>query len=348
TKLWMHDFNFWDWKDPNSTETKNYYRIFEGENGEATYEAADGIGFHPYWGDPEVMLDTYNETGKPVYLTEAGGMDPGTILDYFKLNCSSYTGWTQMTDQNGGTLHWTDSRSENLGDSPDKWYAVGASEGAKWRNRLVTINTDTKDATYSANLYSIGQMSRYLDYGAQRIKSSETIEGITNVVYINKEDNDSKEYVMILNNKGEEKNVDLVLDDKVANVKVPNGFTTYTWEVEDSTEEVTVNKDDLNNTINKAEKIDISKYTDESAAKLKDALNKAKKVLENEESTQTDIDNANNDLLKAIDELKLKDSEAPKEPSTSSPVKTGDVASIGLIALTMLGSGIAIRKLKRK
>ena len=47
-------------------------------------------------------------------------------------------------------------------------------------------------------------------------------------------------------------------------------------------------------------------------------------------------------------ELKLKDSEAPKEPSTSSPVKTGDVASIGLIALTMLGSGIAIRKLKRK
>ena len=348
TKLWMHDFNFWDWKDPNSTETKNYYRIFEGENGEATYEAADGIGFHPYWGDPEVMLDTYNETGKPVYLTEAGGMGPGTILDYFKLNCSSYTGWTQMTDQNGGTLHWTDSRSENLGDSPDKWYAVGASEGAKWRNRLVTINTDTKDATYSANLYSIGQMSRYLDYGAQRIKSSETIEGITNVVYINKEDNDSKEYVMILNNKGEEKNVDLVLDDKVANVKVPNGFTTYTWEVEDSTEEVTVNKDDLNNTINKAEKIDISKYTDESAAKLKDALNKAKKVLENEESTQTDIDNANNDLLKAIDELKLKDSEAPKEPSTSSPVKTGDVASIGLIALTMLGSGIAIRKLKRK
>jgi hypothetical protein len=31
------------------------------------------------------MLDTYNETGKPVYLTEAGEMDPGIGLFQVKL-----------------------------------------------------------------------------------------------------------------------------------------------------------------------------------------------------------------------------------------------------------------------
>ena len=33
TELYVHDFNFWDWRDPNSTETKNYYRIFNDPNG---------------------------------------------------------------------------------------------------------------------------------------------------------------------------------------------------------------------------------------------------------------------------------------------------------------------------
>ena len=54
TDLYVHDFNFWDWRDPNSTETKNYYRIF---NDPKVQDAADGIAFHPYWGDPKVMRD---------------------------------------------------------------------------------------------------------------------------------------------------------------------------------------------------------------------------------------------------------------------------------------------------
>ncbi|MGW2938389.1 hypothetical protein ACWDA7_42965 [Streptomyces sp. NPDC001156] len=29
TQLYVHDFNFWDWRDPNSTATKNYHRIFD-------------------------------------------------------------------------------------------------------------------------------------------------------------------------------------------------------------------------------------------------------------------------------------------------------------------------------
>ncbi len=40
TELYVHDFNFWDWRDPNSTETKNYYRILNDP------QAQQGRGRH--------------------------------------------------------------------------------------------------------------------------------------------------------------------------------------------------------------------------------------------------------------------------------------------------------------
>src|SRR5690349_6918063 len=107
TELYVHDFNFWDWRDPNSTETKNYYRIM---NDPATRKAADAIAFHPYWGDPTVMRDACEEFGKPVHMTEPSDLSPATVLSYFRLDASDYILWAQTTDQDGGTLHWTDKR----------------------------------------------------------------------------------------------------------------------------------------------------------------------------------------------------------------------------------------------
>lgn len=233
TELWAHDFNFWDWKDPASTETKNFYRIFEGDKGQETLEAFDGVGFHPYWGDASVMKDTYYETGKPVYLTESGGLDPTTILNYFRLNCSSYNGWTQITDQNGGTLHWTDDKTTNVPETDiDKWTEIGQRPGAHWTNRLVTVHTDTGKTTYNNSvLGGLGQMAKYLDYGATRVYSSESENGITNAVYCNKDSDSNKEYVMILGNSGSEKQVEINMLGKSSIVDVPSGFTTYTWEV---------------------------------------------------------------------------------------------------------------------
>ena len=111
TQLYVHDFNFYDWRDPNSTETKNYYRILNDPN---AAKAADAIAFHPYWGDPKVMRDAYEQTGKPVHMTETSDLNPATILNYFRLDASSYVMWAQTTDQDGGTLHWTPARDNNL------------------------------------------------------------------------------------------------------------------------------------------------------------------------------------------------------------------------------------------
>lgn len=234
TELWMHDFNFWDWKypdEPESTGYKNHYNVFNGELGAETKAAADGIGFHPYWGDESMMLEANQETGLPVYLTEAGGMDPGTILSYFRLNCSSYNGWTQITDQNGGSLHWVEDKWRLFVDANDveAWTEIGNQPGAKWRGRLVTVNTNNKTASFNNSVLSgLGHFAKYLDDGDQRIYSSGTQDGISNVVY----ESDAGEYVMVVNNTGSAKTVDIHMAGKTASVELERGFSTLTWTME--------------------------------------------------------------------------------------------------------------------
>lgn len=216
TDLYVHDFNFWDWRDPNSTATKNYYRIFDDPR---VLRAADAIAFHPYWGDPKVMREAYEEFGKPVHMTETSDLNPATISSYFRLDASSYIMWAQTTDQTGGTLHWTSSRDNNV-----DWEEVGRT--TKWPDRLVKVNTETQDFTVRDELYQIGQFARYLDSSHVRVESSATSGGVSNVVY-----RSGDNYVAILgntNSSGAMTRVILGGDSFV--VTVPAGaYATYRW-----------------------------------------------------------------------------------------------------------------------
>jgi glucosylceramidase len=217
TDLYVHDFNFWDWHDPNSTETKNYYRIFNDPKTEA---AADAIAFHPYWGDPTVMRDAYEEFHKPVHMTETSDLNPATILSYFRLDASSYIFWAQTTDQNGGTLHWTPLRDNNV-----DWDQVAAT--THWPDRLVKVNTDTQDFTVRDELYQIGQFSKYLSPSDVRVESSAPANGVSNVVYRDRGDH----FTAILGNGNTtDATVRVVLAGRSFVVTVPAGaYATYRW-----------------------------------------------------------------------------------------------------------------------
>jgi glucosylceramidase len=216
TQLYVHDFNFWDWRDPNSTVTKNYHRIFEDP---ATRAAADGIAFHPYWGDPAVMRDAYQQYRKPVHLTETSDLSPATVLSYFRLNASSYTLWAQATDQDGGTLHWTDKRDNNV-----DWAEVGRT--TKWPDRLVKVNTTTQTFSVRDELYPLGQFARYLSPSDVRVESSATTAGIANVVY-----RDSDRFTAIVaNSNTAARKVRVTLGAESFVVTVPAGaYATYRW-----------------------------------------------------------------------------------------------------------------------
>ncbi|WP_433366493.1 carbohydrate-binding protein [Actinoplanes sp. CA-142083] len=214
--LYVHDFNFWDWRDPNSTETKNYYRIM---NDPATRKAADAIAFHPYWGDPTVMRDAYEEFGKPVHMTETSDLNPGTVLSYFRLDASSYVLWAQATDQDGGTLHWTDKRDNNV-----DWDEIAAT--TKWPDRLVKVNTNTKTFSVRDELYPLGQFARYLSPGDRRVESSGASHGVSNVVY-----RDGSSYkAIVANANAVSSTVRVILAGESFVVSVPAGaYATYTW-----------------------------------------------------------------------------------------------------------------------
>ncbi|MFC9843537.1 carbohydrate-binding protein [Streptomyces sp. NPDC060223] len=225
TELYVHDFNFWDWRDPNSTATKNYYRIFEDApdgsvTGEEVRDASDAIAFHPYWGDPSVMRDAYEETGKPVHLTETSDLAPSTVLNDFRLDAGSYILWAQATDQDGGTLHWTPSRDNNI-----DWDEVAAT--TKWPDRLVKVNTLTKDFIVRDELYALGQFSKYLSPGDVRLESSAAEHGVSNVVY---RSGNGTFTAVLGNSAGTDSKVRVVVADQTFVVTVPAGsFATYRW-----------------------------------------------------------------------------------------------------------------------
>jgi glucosylceramidase len=217
TDLYVHDFNFWDWRDPNSTETKNYHRIFDDPR---VVEASDAIAFHPYWGDPSVMRDAYEQTGKPVHMTETSDLSPATILSYLRLDASSYVLWAQTTDQDGGTLHWTPARDNNI-----DWEEVGRT--TKWPDRLVKVDTTTRTFTVRDELYAIGQFARYLGPEHVRVESSAATNGVSNVVFRDRKDG----FVAVLGNStSADRTVRVVLGGESFTATVPaNSFATYRW-----------------------------------------------------------------------------------------------------------------------
>jgi glucosylceramidase len=222
TDLYVHDFNFWDWRDPSSTETKNYYRIM---NDPATRKAADAIAFHPYWGDPAVMRDAYEEFGKPVHMTETSDLNPATVLNYFRLDASSYVLWAQATDQDGGTLHWTDKRDNNV-----DWDQIAAT--TKWPDRLVKVNTDTKTFSVRDELYPLGQFAKYLKPGDTRVESSAPANGVSNVVY-----RDGNSFTAVIaNTNSKPSSVRVLLGAESFVVSVPaSAYATYRWNAQPPT-----------------------------------------------------------------------------------------------------------------
>jgi glucosylceramidase len=216
TQLYVHDFNFWDWKDPNSTATKNYYRILDDPR---AAKAADAIAFHPYWGDPTVMRDAYEQYGKPVQMTETSDLSPATVLSYFRLDAGSYILWAQTTDQDGGTLHWTSARDNDI-----DWDQVAAT--TKWPDRLVKVDTTTKTFSVRDELYPLGQFAKYLSPASVRVESSAAAGGVSNVVY-----RDGAQFTAILGNANTTPaSVRVVLGGRSFLVSVPAGaYATYRW-----------------------------------------------------------------------------------------------------------------------
>ena len=115
---------------------------------------------------------------------------------------------------------------------------------------------------------------------------------------------------------------------------------------------MTPNKDILNEMINEASGLDLSTYTEDSAAALNEALANAKAVAANENATQTEVDAAADTLEAAMSGLVLvnDDENQAAEGNTTgtdtttpvgegtTPTKTGDAGVAGLVMLAAISA----------
>lgn len=121
--------------------------------------------------------------------------------------------------------------------------------------------------------------------------------------------------------------------------------------------ELKANKEDLEQLVNK--EIETKEYTQESYQAYLDALKQAKDILDDENATQQDVNNAYEQLNQAIDNLKVIEKDpiiVPDEkedpiitPNDKDEVKTGDTNLINnYLVLTTLSLGLFICLKKRK
>lgn len=124
------------------------------------------------------------------------------------------------------------------------------------------------------------------------------------------------------------------------------------------------NKDKLEDLIDEAEELDLSKYTDESAQAVRQALAEAKSVLADENALAEDVETAERNLSAAIDNLVVKDDTqdpaGPENPgnkddqkpaagddsnktSSNKAAKTGDSTQVSaVLTLAVLAAGMTL------
>lgn len=115
-------------------------------------------------------------------------------------------------------------------------------------------------------------------------------------------------------------------------------------------------KSKLEDLINKAKDIDLSKYTEESVNELKTQLTKANEVFVNEEATQEEINEVTKSLDTALNNLVAKgDINLPETPTDSNNggrlpttgVETGYLGVFAILSI-ILGLGFMYRKNYKK
>ena len=188
----------------------------------ATYDSADGIAYHWYSGEPEVMKESAALfPGKLIYMTEGTGTKPENMTRFLKLttmitrslysNANAYLVWNYVLRPEGGPCLFPTAET----NSPLVYYS------------------DTEDEVYYGNdYYALAHFSKYMHTGAVRVESTDTGEAssyqLCNVVVLNP---NGTMTAVIVNSSKEAQTCKLVMGDRVMEVTAPAKSTiTLTWE----------------------------------------------------------------------------------------------------------------------
>lgn len=199
TKIWLSTINFGD---------PNYVRTVLNASDAAKY--IDGIGFQ--WAGKRAigtiakefpsyrLMQTETECGENENNWQSAEKTWGLMKQYLKNGANAYMYWNMVLEKNGKS-----------------------SWGWK-QNMLVSVDTATKEVTYTPEFYLMKQLSHFVLPNANRIE----VKGNEDcLAFLNK---DGSKVLLIANTKKEAKNVKIEVSGKVINAELKaNSFNTFTW-----------------------------------------------------------------------------------------------------------------------
>lgn len=205
TKIWILDHNY-----------NLCGRALDELNDAAVCDCVDGVAWHGYEGTPDAMTRVHNAyPSKHAYWTEGGPdfSDPHYADDWAKWSAEyaailknwarCIVGWNLVLDEKG---------QPNIGP-----FECGG---------LVTLDSRTHEIRRSGQYWAFAHYSRAIGRGARVIASRSTLAGIEHAAFVNP----GGDYVLVLTNQGEEREVACRCGEKSTRVTLPrDAVITLRW-----------------------------------------------------------------------------------------------------------------------
>lgn len=202
----------------------NWQRMEEGgwDLMASTVGSADGMAFHWYAGDPEIMAEVAEKfPGIDIYVTEASYNRPADIgcMLYVTSMCArslrsgaqGYLMWNMAISTIGGPVY-RDINFHNSG--------------------LVSVDMETGEASFTGDYYSMAHFSKFIHQGAVVLDSTDTgIDSNYKLVNLVTRNPNGTMTAVIVNYTNNAETVKLVLGDQVMEAAVAGrSIVTLTWD----------------------------------------------------------------------------------------------------------------------
>lgn len=205
TKIWLldHNYNLWGRAEDELSDPR-------------VFELVDGVAWHGYVGTPDAMTRVHDAfPDKHAYWTEGGPFVDapdyttdwakwsGTYAGVLKNWARCIVGWNFVLDEKG---------EPNIGP-----FTCGG---------VVTLDSKTRKLTRSGQYWAFAHYSKAIRRGARLLATSANLPGVEHVAFANPEG----DYVLVLTNQGEAREIDCSFEGKSLHLTLPrDSVITLQW-----------------------------------------------------------------------------------------------------------------------
>ena len=226
TKIWIldHNYNLWG-------------RVADELSNPVVAKYVDGVAWHSYVGTPDAMTRIHERfPDKHMYSTEGGAPGnmfgpPPTQEPPLRHDDPNYDkNWTKWSSAFAGMLRnwarcicvWSLVLDEDgRPDITTPPRPLGMIKG------LVTLDSKTKQLTYSGNYHAFPHYSKVIQRGARVFASSGNLPGVDHVAA---ENPDKTRVLVLTNSNNDEQQIDCRLGDQILRVALPpDSITSLVW-----------------------------------------------------------------------------------------------------------------------